>query len=96
MVKFVVPFVPFPSNIDPERDSIEWVRTIQKEFDEEEDKIYEKLIREGFLTEEYKTTDDSGEVSWRSTVTKANMYRQNSLYIPMDISRTCFVKRKMK
>ncbi|KAL5101074.1 hypothetical protein RYX36_005401 [Vicia faba] len=61
MVKWGVPFVPSPSSSDPERDGLEFVRRFRKQFEEEEDKIYETLIKDEFLTEAKRTADHSGE-----------------------------------
>lgn len=58
---------------------IEFARKAIQEFEEEQDKIYETLIRNGFLTEGDRTNDCDDHVSWKSTVTKSDMFGQNAL-----------------
>ncbi|KAL5054375.1 hypothetical protein RYX36_035057 [Vicia faba] len=57
MLKWRVPFVPSPSNSEPERDRLEFVCRFRKEFEEEENKMYETLIKHGFLTEAERIAD---------------------------------------
>ncbi|KAL5063304.1 hypothetical protein RYX36_025041, partial [Vicia faba] len=79
MVKFRVPFTPSPSNSDPERDMLEFARKTTKEFEKEQYKIYETLIRDDFLIEADISNDYSRNVSWKSNVTNENMFEQNAL-----------------
>lgn len=62
-----------------------YVHKIQKEFDEEQNKNIEALIKDYVIYETKKIVDYSNEVVWKANISKVNMSRQNMLVFLFNI-----------